>query len=323
VSKVLYYHCLSFPELVNKLEYKLANSFGILSPCFRLGFTNHFDINFDPVPDIPANFTPTFRELVNRRATELWDIGKPIRLWWSGGIDSTCALVGLLQTRRLDCNIIVYLSNKSVEENPDFYDILVKNKVKLQWHSLEDYMYDNTYNWNGETINVNGCGGDELFLSITDRTLDIESFFKIKDTHWSNIVGKFDYNTVEKYIELSPYKPETCWELLWWFSRTTDDLSSRYMSPRFLKDPSVYSLEHAFFYTKYFELWSISNPYAGHNGTPDSYKYPMKKYIYDFDKNENYLNHKKKISSLPYVWANRRSVVYNKIVYEDGTYVRN
>ena len=56
----------------------------------------------------------------------------------------------------------------------------------------------------------------------------------------------------------------------------------------------MYHLEHAFFYTDYFEKWALSNPYAGHNDDYRTYKWPMKKYIYDYDKNEEYLNTKQK-----------------------------
>ena len=96
MSKVLYYHLNSFPEISQRDEYRLATSFGLHSPRFRCGFDNQLDLVKNPLPD---NISPkpvgAFDDLVIRRATELWDIGKPIRLWWSGGIDSTCALVGL------------------------------------------------------------------------------------------------------------------------------------------------------------------------------------------------------------------------------------
>jgi hypothetical protein len=334
VSKVLYYHLNSFPEISARDEYRLATSFGLHSPRFRHGFDNQLDLIENPLYasedvakyknkiNFPANFTSTFEELTNRRAVELWDIG----------IDSTCALVSLLKTRRLDTRLTVYLSTNSVQENPRFYDLLVNKKVKLEWHSHKNYIYDNIELWNGQTINVNGNGGDELFLAISS-TMSIEEFFKIKDSDWINVIKDKDsdmLNVIKKYIDISPYKPKTCWELLWWFARSIDDLSTRYHSPRFLKDPSVYHLEHAFFYTDYFEKWALSNPYAGHNGDYGTYKWPMKKYIYDYDKNEEYLNTKQKESSFPliykkqsrYLGISRGHYVLNKIVYEDGTYVR-
>ena len=329
MSKVLYYHLNSFPEISARDEYKLATSFGLHSPRFRFGFDNQFDLIENPLTNFPTNFTSTFEELTNRRAVELWDIGKPIRLWWSGGIDSTCALVSLLKTKRLDTSLTVYLSKASVQENPRFYDLLVNKKINLQWHSFDNYVYDNDQLWDGQTINVNGGGGDELFLAISSYT-SIEDFFKIKDHDWINVMKDSDMlNTAEKYIDMSPYKPKTCWELLWWFARSIDDLLSRYLSPRFLKDPSVYHLEYPFFYTDYFEKWALSNPYAGHNGDYGTYKWPMKKYIYDYDKNEDYLYTKQKESSFRsvnkqprYEGASSNHYVLNTIVYEDGTYVR-
>ena len=339
MSKVLYYHLGSFPEISSRDEYKLATSFGLHSPRFRYGFDNQFDLIENPFTDFPMrsgmvqvqpSFTPTLDQLINRRAIELWDIGKPIRLWWSGGIDSTCALVSFLKTMRLNTNLIVYLSKNSVKENPRFYDLLVDKKIKLQWHSDDNYIYDNDELWNGETINVNGGGGDELFLAISS-TMSMEEFFKIKDHDWIDVMKDSDMlKTTEKYIDMSPYKPKTCWELLWWLARSIDDLSTRYHSPRFLKNPYAYHFERSFFYTSYFEKWSLSNPYSGHNGDHRTYKWPLKKYIYDYDKNEEYLNTKEKESSFPlvynkqsrYLGSSRNQFVLNSIVYWDGTYVR-
>jgi len=211
VSKVLYYHTNSFPEISQRDEYKLATNFALHSPRFRVGFDNQLDLVENPFIEFPTNFTSTFEELTNRRAIELWDIGKPVRLWWSGGIDSTCALVSFLKTMRLDTNLIVYLSKASVQENPCFYDLLVDKKVKLEWHSDENYIYDNDELWNGQTINVNGGGGDELFLAISSH-MSMEEFFKIKDESWIHIMKDPDMlKTAEKYIDMSPYKPETCW----------------------------------------------------------------------------------------------------------------
>ena len=97
---------------MKETEYKLATSFGYTLHVLEFGFDNYFDLVENPLTEFPTNFTSTFEELVNRRAVELWDIGKPIRLWWSGGIDSTCALVSLLKTRRLDTSLTVYLSTR-------------------------------------------------------------------------------------------------------------------------------------------------------------------------------------------------------------------
>ena len=156
MSKIIYYYLLSFPEIFERDEYRLANTFGLHSPRFRIGFDNQFNLVENPFTEFPTNFTSTFEELTNRRAVELWDIGKPVRLWWSGGIDSTCALVSLLKTRRLDSNLIVYLSTDSVKENPRFYDLLVNKKLNLQWHSPTNHAWKNSEIWNDETINVNG-----------------------------------------------------------------------------------------------------------------------------------------------------------------------
>jgi hypothetical protein len=329
VSKVLYYHLNSFPEISDRTEYKLAAFCALHSPRFRFGFDNYFDLVDNPFPEIPTNYTDTFEELVNRRAVELWDIGKPIRVWWSGGIDSTCALVSLLKTRRLDTNLIVYLSTDSVQENPRFYDLLVNKKVNLQWHSATNHPWRNLEMWNGETINVNGGGGNELFLALP-HSIDLETLFKIKDDHWMHIISNSDtLEVVNQHIKISPYKPETIWEFFWWMAKIIDDLSQIHISPRFLEDPSVYNLEYSFFTTDYFDLWSLMNPSAGHNGTWNTYKWPLKKIIYEYDKDEDYFLQKIPEGSVPKIWKkwshyrpDSITPIINKIVYEDGTFVR-
>ena len=71
MSKVIYYHTNSFPEISERDEYKLATNFGMHSPRFRICFDNYFDLVENPFTEFPTNFTSTFEELTNRRAVEL------------------------------------------------------------------------------------------------------------------------------------------------------------------------------------------------------------------------------------------------------------
>ena len=60
----------------------------------------------------------------------------------------------------------------------------------IMYQGILNYIFDNVENWNGKTINVNGGGGDELFISITEHkkrghgieTLNLKELFEIKDT---------------------------------------------------------------------------------------------------------------------------------------------
>lgn len=328
MSRVIYYNYKATRELHELPEFQLAKFAGIVIPCFRSVFENHLDLAFNPVPLIPKNFNHSFEDVCISRAMELWSIGKPIRVWWSGGIDSTCVIASLFQTKSNNDKLIVYLSKDSVDEHPNFYSLLTKMDVELQWHSNQDYCFDNTDNWNGETLNVNGGGGDELFLSLTQSAgpdvIDVDDFFKNVDDHWfRHIRNREMLDVVEKIIDETEFKPETSWELFWWIAKITDDLGSAYFSPRFLENPNVLHLEHSFFYSKDFELWTLSNPYAGHKGTWKSYKWPIKKFIYDFDKDVDYFENKIKEPSLPIILKKRDTLpVRHRIVYEDGTSIR-
>jgi len=64
VSKVLYYHLNSFPEISARDEYRLATSFGLHSPRFKHGFDNQLDLIENPLPDkFSCKFYINFRRV--------------------------------------------------------------------------------------------------------------------------------------------------------------------------------------------------------------------------------------------------------------------
>ena len=66
-------------------------------PIDRTNHLNKFHKNFAP---IPTDFSDaqSWEYCCYTRAEELWNIGKPITLFWSGGIDSTAAFLSLRDT---------------------------------------------------------------------------------------------------------------------------------------------------------------------------------------------------------------------------------
>ena len=83
-----------------------------------------------PLPDFSRKFDMSFAETALSRAAEIWKfaVDGKINLLWSGGIDSTVALVALLQTVPTGQQIVVYCNLNSINENPKLYTILLKNK---------------------------------------------------------------------------------------------------------------------------------------------------------------------------------------------------
>ena len=59
---------------------------------------NPFHMLYDPIPKF-KNFNKSWEECCMHEARDLWKLGKPIELFWSGGIDSSGALIALLETK--------------------------------------------------------------------------------------------------------------------------------------------------------------------------------------------------------------------------------
>ena len=68
-------------------------------PKDRTGLFNNLNFEYSPIPKVESGWRKTFDTCCYDRAEELWSVGKPITLFWSGGIDSTAAFVALAQTK--------------------------------------------------------------------------------------------------------------------------------------------------------------------------------------------------------------------------------
>ena len=98
--KVTYYNSSIFNKFVKHsviqtTRYMVNTSYVV----DRTGHANNFNFVYNP---IPTNFDNvlSWKECCLKRAEELWKIGKPITLFWSGGIDSTVAFCALRETKK-------------------------------------------------------------------------------------------------------------------------------------------------------------------------------------------------------------------------------
>lgn len=92
-------------------------------PVDRTGTLNKFNWKYDC---IPQNFSDakSWSECCFSRAEELWNIGKPITVFWSGGIDSSVTLISLLETMPSSGDLHVRYSQHSINEFPSFYETI-------------------------------------------------------------------------------------------------------------------------------------------------------------------------------------------------------
>ena len=85
------------------------------------------EVDFQAIPKI-TNQRMNLEDLMNERAYEIIDSYEHIGVSYSGGVDSTGVLVALLKNLNDLSRLHVLYSDKSIEEYPDFYEIL-KNKI--------------------------------------------------------------------------------------------------------------------------------------------------------------------------------------------------
>jgi hypothetical protein len=96
----------------------------IIHPQFHMPtYDKNFNLNFSDISDLRAL---DIKKIIN-------DTDRTVMVQWSGGIDSTVAMVSLiknLSTSELS-KVTVSMSGDSLLENPNFYNNFIKDKFKI------------------------------------------------------------------------------------------------------------------------------------------------------------------------------------------------
>ena len=274
----------------------------------------------DPIKQVIQPVS-SFAEICDAVGADLVDEalnrGCNLHVLWSGGIDSTVALVALLKRcTALDrCDLLkIYLSLDSINEYPTFYRNHIHERLEtVQVAPPLSHFID------PENLIITGELGDQLFGS--DKAKDIVqnglAFQPYEEVLPILLTKKLDSrqaaDTALAYlapqIEQAPVSIETAYEYLWWmnFSLKWQQVSLRL--PVFAKERVLerYQVTRHFFRDYRFQDWSLSHPYTDKiEGSWGSYKFPAKQYIFDFDGDVSYRDSKEKEPSLKSVLVNRR-----------------
>ena len=271
-------------------------------------------------PKIPSvgSFNETFENVADARAAALWDENKKISVFWSGGIDSTTALVALLRTvptNRLS-DLTVHYSDASIDEYPQFYADHIDGKLTVAKTPLtktptDRYLADDMFTSNTTkeiakalktSLVVTGELGDQCFGS---------SAFANDQDRISSTVGDFlaqeDFldirDEIDALSDACPIEIKTVPTLMWWWNFTLKWSEVRYRSLTAVNDPASFANVRHFFDTDDFQRWSIANDNLKIKSTPASYKFTAKDYIHTFAKHDTYRDEKLKIGSLGVRWG--------------------
>jgi len=251
------------------------------------------DFKYETLTKIPElrTMSHSFADLCEIRAQEFADIAErdncSINLMWSGGIDSTVAIVSLLKNPIARKRLHVLMSQKSINEYPLFFSKYIEGKVRFSLvkdpKKLLDY----------QDVNITGEIGDQLFGSAAffDANNKGKLYANPKDYYPAEFI-----ELMEPQIVHAPYELKEVKDYMWWIN-----FSMKYQNVQLRIYPTIlmpYGKLSHYFDTEEFQLWSMTNPDKKVRDTIASYKWPAKDYIYEFTGDADYRDNKLKVGSL-------------------------
>jgi len=268
---------LGFPNLIDRTE--------------TIDFGHDIKI-VNTIPENYRNFNKSFADICDERGEEIKNkTDKPISVLWSGGIDSTVAIVSLMKA---GAKVNVLYSQNSIDEYPNFFK-QYQNHPLLTWeHDLRDEHFERWFD--KDQLFVTGELGDQIFGS--DKMMRI--FDKINEPYHLLLNDNMG-EIIEPQLKFAPIEIKTIYDFLWWmnFSLKYQFVLFRIYSV-FHKRLKWGDLEH-FFMAQDFQKWSMVNHDMKIKTEMDSYKWIAKDYIFDFTGDASYRDNKLKHGSL---WKN-------------------
>nr|VFK79695.1 MAG: hypothetical protein BECKSD772D_GA0070982_106013 [Candidatus Kentron sp. SD] len=291
---------------------------GIIDRTHTLDFGFDYSV-LDLIPE--ENCTSTiFSELCDGVGIELTERAieskKNIRVLWSGGIDSTVALISLMKaSEKLETSnyLQVMLTMDSVNEYPDFYKNYIIGKYKTIPCSspISEFL-------ELDCVNVTGEHGDQLFGShlLKEEVETGSAYLKYKDVLPLKLMQFFSSSKkvdrlmkyIEPQIDASPIRINTLFDCIWWlnFSLKWQQVTLRLPVFRMRDVEETYNSIYHFFRDSRFQAWSLANSSLRKEVFAwKDYKSVAKEYIYSFANDSMYRSGKVKEPSLKKVMVKR------------------
>jgi hypothetical protein len=256
-----------------------------------------------PMPNYDANFKKDFHEIAKERAKEIIALNKPIKVCWSGGIDSTFVLFTLLDNANDKSQIEVYGTYASVIESGDVFDRFINNKIPFK---ISVFPTDDVKNNTSDVVWVTGFQGNQLFGPTDNFFADgrTTAFF-----HHTMGTPSTIYEDYKKYIapdllefiqpaiDASPRKIETIADLRWYCIFNMDWYNGLYAMKGEMTSSKMDSVYH-FFDTENFQKWAITTkePWTKIPGNPNTHRWQMREALNNYGLVEYAKNKTKAIS---------------------------
>ena len=254
-------------------------------------------------------------------------LGRRIQVFWSGGIDSTSALIGVMRAvewRGCPERVTVLLSMESVLEYPEFYLRFIDGRYRIRavGQQIAGAL-------DAEALNVTGEHGDQLFGSqllmpyvrkgvAGSNYRDLLPLAMLERLH-DPLAVRRARNLLQPVLDAAPAPIETLFDALWWLNFTLkwQDVSVRMVGlsgPE--ADRGFDSLRH-FFRTEPFQRWALATTPGRPVERWTDYKLPAKAYVRAFTGDERYFRQKLKEDSLRNVLSTRNPTTRFRVFMRD------
>lgn len=260
--------------------------------------------------------TKSFGEVAEEHAVAMKSWDAPIYLMYSGGIDSSSALIALLRTWSSQDlqRVHILASQHSATEFPELWNVITdkfKDRILPSFRHIEYYCEKGYV--------VTGEHGDQLFESDVIRVIDSlhndAGIFKPWQDIMPSVYEKMFGPTIDANEFIARYEPtlaacpfplKTSFDWIWWFNFTNkwQHVKYRLLAHKPWKDPkrNFPKIRH-FYDTPAWQRWSFDNHDKKIGNTFMSYKLAAKDYIVGATGFSSYIN-KPKVGSLYQIWYN-------------------
>lgn len=288
----------------------------------------------DPVPPLVEDGerdvigeAQSFARLCDARGAEIVaeaeTADRTVQVLWSGGIDSTTALIAVMkaaEARECATRVRVLLSLDSVLEYPEFYLEVIDGRYAVQ--AVGQPM---SRALDPDALNLTGEHGDQLFGSqllapyvrrgVADRDwrdlLPLVMLERLRDPR----AVRRAFGVARPVLEAAPVPIGSLFDALWWLNFTLkwQDVRLRMLALRGADAPRLAGSLRHFFLTDPFQQWALRHTPGRAVERWVDYKRPAKAYVRDFTGNERYFRQKTKEDSLRNVLIARNSTVRSQI----------
>ncbi|MEM7575343.1 MAG: hypothetical protein AAF433_20720 [Bacteroidota bacterium] len=308
--------------------HRLPDAYVLAAKFFDCGIidrTHSLDIGFeqkvlDELPAFDPDFKLSFSEIVYEQARAIWreadERSLGVQLLWSGGIDSTVALIALEQIAnpQQKKRLRLLLSMDSINEYPLFFRRFILHRLNFQFirPPVTKHIAD-------DCLIVTGEHGDQLFgsdklLPLIENGLAQENWELILPIFLVNKLGnarKADQliEYLQPLVAAAPQPIISTFDLFWWLNLTIKWQQVSLRLPVFSFMDNVEELANRyrhFFRQDDFQQWALGRGAERAVERLADYKMPAKRFIYAYTQDVSYLQQKSKEPSLKNVILNRK-----------------